>query len=151
MYICETEMKDYLKYLRGARKYILMEHDITLDELELLLYLKGCGRFSKEDLERFEGLLKWDKNRLAKMIQKGVVSKFRNAVAGRFKALYEVTIKGKRVCDVLYRILETGKFPDNEKSHHNKKGIIRAEQKYGFYYKKENKLRQEEALKKIRK
>ena len=75
--------------MRGARKYILMQHDVTLDELELLLYLKGCGKFSAEDLERFEGLFKWDKNRLGKMIKKGIVGKFRNAVPGRMKALYE--------------------------------------------------------------
>ena len=99
-----------LKIYRGARKYILMQHDVTLDELELLLYLKGCGKFSAEDLERFEGLLKWDKNRLGKMIKKGVVGKFRNAVPGRMKALYEVTIKGKKICNSFYKMLETGEF-----------------------------------------
>jgi len=141
-------MKDYLKYMRGARKYILMQHDVTLDELELLLYLKGCGKFSAEDLERFEGLLKWDKNRLGKMIKKGVLSKFRNAVPGRMKALYVVTIKGKKICNSFYEMLETGKFPDSSSSFHNSGKANRAEQKYGIYYRKENALRQAEALRK---
>ena len=141
-------MKDYLRYLRGARKYMLMQHEITQGDLELILWLKPMGKFSADDLRVFEGTLSWDGKRLGTLQKKGLLVKFRNAVPGRLKALYELTTKGKAMCNLLYKILETGEFPDSPKSVHNKKSSTQAERKYGHYYRKENALRKEEAIKK---
>lgn len=141
-------MKDYLRYMRGARKYILMQHDITQADLELILWLKPMGKFSKDDLRVFEGTMSWDGSRVSNLIKQGLLVKFRKAVPNKCKALYEITIKGKRICNLLYQILETGTFPDSAASVHNKKGSTQAERKYGHYYRKENALRKKEAIKK---
>ncbi len=139
--------RNYLKYMRGARKYILMQHDVTLDELELCLYLREIGNFTREDLMRFNGLLSWDANRLGTLQKKDLVVKFRDACPGRFKSLYQISYRAKRLTNSFYNMLETGEFPDSSDSHHNKKSATRAEQKYGIYYRKENALRKEEKKK----
>jgi len=141
-------MKDYLRYMRGARKYILMQHDIKQAELELMLWLRPLGKFSKDDLRVYEGILSWDTNRISTLINQGLVVKFRNAIPNKQKALYELSTRGKRIVFLLYQILETGVFPDNAACLHNKKRSTQAEKKYGHYYRKENALRKKEEIKK---
>ena len=141
-------MNNTLRYLRPARKYIEMQFDVKQADLEMLLFLEGIGKFTKQDLKRFELMMSWNTQRLNHLIDGGWVVKFRNALHGRQKALYVITKKGKNILNQFYKMLETGVFPDSSRSKHNRASATQAEKKYARVYGYENAMRKVEAQKK---
>ena len=47
------DSENYLKYWRVVRYYIKKKYNLTTAELEVLLFLKTEGRFSRDDFDTF--------------------------------------------------------------------------------------------------
>ena len=69
--------KDYLKYWRVIRYFIKAKYNLTTAELEMLLFLKSEGRFSRDDFDEFNEIMSWDKQRFEKLRQEGWFEVFR--------------------------------------------------------------------------
>lgn len=101
---------DYLKYWRVVRYYIKKKYNLTTAELELLLFLKTEGRFSREDFQKFNEVVSWNKDRFEKLRQEGWIVVFRKR-HGKHRALYELSYKSKRVIASVYSKLNGDEIP----------------------------------------
>ena len=80
---------DYLKYWRVVRYFIKAKYNITQGELQMLLFLKTEGYFSKDKFDEFDELLSWSVNRFDKLRRDGWIEVFRKN-DGKRKALYQL-------------------------------------------------------------
>jgi DNA-binding MarR family transcriptional regulator len=99
---------NYLKYFKVIRRYIMAKYNVTPAELDVLLYIYSESYFTVKTFMKISKTLKWDSDRLFKLIRAGWVEKFRNASPGR-PARYQITMKGSRLVTELYNILEGDK------------------------------------------
>lgn len=95
---------DFLKYLRIARKYIHVKYDITLHELETMLYLYNQNIFTKTQFEEYREIHSWRGTMFDEMYKRGLIGVWREAF-GRNHTLYELSASGKRICGRFYKIL----------------------------------------------
>ena len=70
-----VDSENYLKYWRVVRYYIKRKYNLTTAELEVLLFLKTEGRFSRDDFDTFNEVVSWDKKRFEKLRQDGWIIK----------------------------------------------------------------------------
>ena len=96
--------EDYLKYWRVIRQFIKAKYKLTQPDLDILLFLKSEGYFSRDNFDEFNSLLSWDKTRFERLRKDGWVEKFRNRV-GKRKALYMLSSKGNNVVNLIYKKL----------------------------------------------
>jgi len=101
---------DYLKYWRVVRYYIRARHGITSPELEMMLFLYSEKYFSQDKFNEFDNLISWDKNRFKRLVRDGWIQSFR-AKRGNRRAVYELSRKGKGVCDRVYKYLNGTEIP----------------------------------------
>lgn len=92
---------DWLKYFRIARYYMLKVHDISLPDLELLLFLYGEKIFSRKDFDTFCKVMPWNANRFKRAKDKGWIVKFRD----ERPALYEMSYSAKILIRTFYKVL----------------------------------------------
>ncbi len=104
------DSENYLKYWRVVRYYIKKKYNLTTAELEVLLFLKTEGRFSRNDFDTFNEVVSWDKKRFERLRQQGWIEVFRKK-HGKHKALYQLTYKSKRVIASVYSKLNGGTIP----------------------------------------
>jgi uncharacterized protein YqgQ len=97
---------NFLKYWRIVRYYIKRKYNISLMELDMLLYLYDQPIFKKEDFNYYGNTMSWDKKRFYEMISKGLIKEWRPGKEkyGRSK-IYELTHKGKTICSLTYKKL----------------------------------------------
>lgn len=95
---------NWLKYFRVVRYYISKKYDLSLPNLEMLLFLYSEGLFSRSDFSEFEQIMSWDKKRFEKLRQDGWIIMWRKA-KGSEPALYEISRKAKQVIGNLYKKL----------------------------------------------
>ena len=104
------QSQDYLKYWRVVRYFIKRKYNLTTSDLEMLLFLKSEGRFSKENFQEFNELLSWDKSRFERLRQQGWIEVFRKRV-GKHRAKYQLSFKSKRVLSSVYKKLNGEVIP----------------------------------------
>ena len=95
---------DYLKYWRVVKYYVKMKYGLTQGELEMLLFLKSEGYFSKDKFKEFDEIMSWNINRFDKMRRDGWIEVFRKR-NGKTRALYQLSFKAKAMIDMVYRKL----------------------------------------------
>ena len=95
---------NWLKYFRVVRYYISKKHNLSLPNLEMLLFLYSEGLFSRSDFSEFEQIMSWDKKRFEKLRQDGWIIMWRKA-KGSEPALYEISRKAKQVLSSMYKKL----------------------------------------------
>lgn len=104
--------KDYLKYWRVIRYFIKAKYNLTTAELEMLLFLKSEGRFSRDDFDEFNQIMSWDKQRFEKLRKEGWIEVFRvGNKPGQRRALYQLSYKSQRVLTSVYKKLEGEEIP----------------------------------------
>lgn len=106
--IKQPKERDYnfLKYLRVIRYYIKTKYEISLGELDMLLYLYDMPYFKKEDFNYYGNTMSWDKKRFYDMKEKGLIKEWRPGGKRLGKAtLYELSHKGKIICSLTYKKL----------------------------------------------
>lgn len=106
----KNKKRDYLKYWRVVRQFIVIKYKLKYSELDLLLFLYSEDRFTKDKFQEFNEVLPWNTERFEKMRREGWISVFRNRMGNR-RALYELSYKGKNLVDLLYRKLEGEELP----------------------------------------
>ena len=101
-----TRDYNFLKYYRVVRYYIKKKYDITLMELDMILYLYDMPLFRKEDFNYYGNTMSWDKKRLYEMIKKGLIKEWRPGKEQYAKAkMYELSHKAKSICSLTYKKL----------------------------------------------
>jgi len=101
---------DYLKYWRVVKYYVKAKYGLTQAELEMLLFLKSEGYFDKDKFKEFDALISWNVNRFDKMRRDGWIEVFRRR-DGKRKALYQLSMKSKRMIDLVYKKLNGEELP----------------------------------------
>jgi hypothetical protein len=103
---------DYLKYWRVVRQFIKVKHNLSQSDLDILLFLKSEDYFSKDKFNEFDNLISWEKHRFERLRQEGWIEVFRKRM-GKRKALYEISLKGKRVTTSIYKYLNGQEIPSS--------------------------------------
>jgi hypothetical protein len=97
---------DYLKYMRVARLWIHKVHGLSLPDLEMLLFLRTERLFSRQDFDKYENIMSWDKGRFSRLLKDGWIVKWRTEGKDRNRyALYNVSPRGKKILASFYRKL----------------------------------------------
>jgi hypothetical protein len=102
--------RDYLKYWRVIRQFIVVKYKLKYAELDMMLFLYSEDRFTKDKFQEFNEVLPWDVQRFEKMRREGWITVFRKR-HGKHKALYELSYKGKNLIDMVYRKVEGEEIP----------------------------------------
>lgn len=111
---------DFMKYYRVVKHWAVKNYDIDIQDLEMILYLYSEGIFSHSDFKEIEVIYRWDKKRLNRLIEKGFIKYWRDPshVKGRKKRLYELSLKGKRMCNSFYKkLIGEEKIPQNRQKN----------------------------------
>lgn len=102
----ENNQYDFLKYWRVVRYWVKRKYDLNTEELDILLYLYSEGIFKRSVFKEFEGILNWNKNRFNSLLRKGLIISWRDKTCPKGRAkLYKLSVKGKRICNTVYRKL----------------------------------------------
>ena len=59
----KSRQKDYLKYWRVIRYFVMRKYKINTQELDMLLFLYSEEYFNVDKFKEFNQLLGWNKNR----------------------------------------------------------------------------------------
>ena len=96
--------QDYMKYWRVIRHFVKVKYGLSQCDLEMILFLRSEGYFSKDKFVEFNAILSWEKRRFERLRQEEWIVVFRKH-GGRRKALYELSYKALRVVDLVYKKL----------------------------------------------
>ena len=107
---------DFLKHFKVVRYFIQKQHNLSLQDLEMLLFLYSEKRFSKKDFSRFESIMSWESDRFKRLVKEGWIKEWRPFYKGA-KAIYELTHKGKVTISKVYNLLlGEDKFPESSRN-----------------------------------
>ena len=106
----KSRNNDYLKYWKVIRQFIKSKYQINQADLDMLLFLYSESYFSKDKFMEFNNILSWDVNRFNRMLHDGWIGYFRKG-KGRTKSLYELSYKGTRMIDSMYKKLNGEEIP----------------------------------------
>ena len=101
---------DFLKYWRVIRQYVKIKYGLTQSDLDILLFLKSEGYFSKDKFKEFDKILSWEEHRFDRLLRDGWVEVFRKRKAKR-KGLNSLSYKSKRVLTSIYKKLNGEELP----------------------------------------
>jgi len=97
--------KHTLKYWPVVRFFVKKKHKLSGADLEMILFLRGEGRFTNERFQYFNEIYPWQKNRFQSLMQRGWIHVFRKHNAHQ-KALYELSMKGHSLVTHIYKWLD---------------------------------------------
>ena len=106
---------DYLKFWRVIRYFIKAKYGLSQSDLDVVLFLYTESYFDKAKFKEFDRLLSWDINRFNRLLKEGWIVVFRKG-SGRRKSLYELSYKGKRVVNSIYKKLSGEEIPTTQSS-----------------------------------
>lgn len=101
---------DFLKYWRVIRQYVKIKYGLTQSDLDILLFLKSEGYFSKDKFKEFDKILSWEEHRFDRLLRDGWVEVFRKR-KGKRKGLYNLSYKSQRVLTSIYKKLNGEELP----------------------------------------
>ena len=101
---------DYLKYWRVVRQFVKVKYGLSQADLDILLFLKSEQYFSKDKFKEFDQLLSWNVHRFDNLLRDGWIEVFRKR-AGKYKGLYCLSQKSKRVTTSIYKKLNGQEIP----------------------------------------
>jgi len=137
---------NYLKYWRVIRYYIKMKYKLNTGDLDMLLFLYSEDYFSKDKFKEFDKLLSWNVTRFDRLLRDGWIEVFRKRV-GKNKALYELSYKGKRVVNSIYKKLNGDEIPSSEHNPIFHRNVSYTDKVYKNFIKEMNKaIKQQQRL-----
>ena len=101
---------DYLKYWRVIRYFFQKKYNLNQQDMEMLLFLYSEGYFNRKKFQEFDRLLSWDLRRFDRLKKEGWISMFKQHDYGS-RCVYEISQKGKRAIDSLYKKLNGEEIP----------------------------------------
>jgi len=105
---------NWLKYFRVVRYYVCKKHDVSLPDLEMLLFLYSEGLFTRSDFSEFEEIMSWDVKRFERLRNNKWIIMWRPA-KGSEPALYEVSLRCKQMIISMYKKLSGEEFISENK------------------------------------
>lgn len=106
----DNPVYDCLKYWRVIRQYIKVKYGLTQSDLDMILFLNSEGYFSRDKFLEYNKLLSWDKERFDRLLKEEWFFMFRKR-RGRFRALYGLTPKARKVVTSIYDKLSGAQMP----------------------------------------
>lgn len=101
---------DYLKYWRVIRRYIKVKYGLSESDLDILLFLKSEGKFTRSKFKEFDRILSWERQRFDRLVKEGWIVVFRKRDKN-LAGLYELSFKAKRVIGSIYKKLSGEEIP----------------------------------------
>lgn len=101
--------KDYLKYYRVIFYFYKRKFNLSQAELDVLLFLYSESYFDCVKIKEIEGILPWDKTRIAKLKKEGFIDTFREDK--KSKRLYVLSKKSKNIVNGIYEKLNGARVP----------------------------------------
>jgi len=112
----------------------------------MLLFLYSEDYFSKDKFKEFDKLLSWNVTRFDRLLRDGWIEVFRKRV-GKNKALYELSYKGKRVVNSIYKKLNGDEIPSSEYNPIFHRNVSYTDKVYKNFIKEMNKsIKQQQRL-----
>jgi hypothetical protein len=142
-YYFSEKASSYLKYIRVVRKYIQKKYELSISELELVLYLYDETIFDNKTFVDYSSILGFSTiDWLHRLKERGIVKKWRDEPG--YKRLYTLTHKYKIACNKLYKHLEGEPIP----THVNQNPLFKStasysDKMYARLIKQMNKKREE--------
>jgi len=109
--------RDYMKYWRVIRYFVMRKYKINTQELDMLFFLYSEEYFTVDKFNEFNALLGWNKMRFEKLRRDGWIEKYHNAKPLKRKALYGISFKGSKMLSSVYNKLEGGLFPEQHQAN----------------------------------
>jgi len=97
---------NYLKNWRVVRYYIQKRYDLSLQDLETMLYLYDEGIFDKDTFNDFAKCLSFNKERFSDFRKRELITQWREGKRAKHRQLFQLTHKAKKICNHLYKKLE---------------------------------------------
>lgn len=97
------EKQGYLKYFQIVMQWACKEHDLLMSDVECLLFLYDEDVFTSRDIKKYSILVKIDDRRLRKLRDKGLVSSIPSRDKRGSMVIYELTHRGKKFCNSIYK------------------------------------------------
>lgn len=110
------EKYNYLKYFRVIRYFFKAKYKLSLQDLEMLLFLYSEKRFGAEKFDEYSQIFSWNRNRFSNLKTDGWIVKLQRQNKYR-KSIYELSHKGKEVVRNFYRKLEGERIPTSKSSN----------------------------------
>jgi len=111
-------MDDYLKYWRVIRQYIKTKHGLTQSDLDMILFMRTEGYFSKADFDDFVRVVSWDEKRFKRLLADGWIESFRKYDPHKnTRALYNLSPKAKKMVSSIYKMLSGEEMPVRQESN----------------------------------
>ena len=105
---------NWLKYFRVVRYYVCKRYDVSLPDLEMLLFLYSEGLFTRSDFSEFEQIMSWDVKRFERLRNNKWITMWRKS-KGSEPALYEVSLRCKQMIISMYKKLSGEEFISENK------------------------------------
>lgn len=109
-------MRDYLKYWRVTRQFIKKKYNISVPDMELLLYLQSERYFTASDIAKGGNIMTFDPKRVKKLVEAGWISLFRER-RGKAADVYQLTLKAHSMIKSIYDKLDGDSFPTSAKAN----------------------------------
>lgn len=109
-YFFKEKSSSYLKYLRVVRKYVQKKYELSLAELELVLFLYDEQIFDRKTFDDYACTLGFSSlNWFDKLKEREIIKLWRDEYG--YKTLYVLTHKYKMACNKFYKHLEGEPVP----------------------------------------
>ncbi len=104
---------NYLKYWRVIRQYMKAKYGLSQSDLDILLFLYSESYFGKDKFDEFNQLISWERKRFDRLLRDGWIENFRQTKNRRFKGIYNLSFKAKKMIASLYSKLEGKEIPEH--------------------------------------
>lgn len=110
---------NFLKYWRIVRKWAITKYELSLSDLELLLFLYDEGIWKKSDFLQATEIHGWDKHRFQRFKKQDLIRVWRDGKGYKgYATLYELTPKSKRICKSIYlKLTQEEPIPTNKQNN----------------------------------
>ena len=95
---------DYMKYWRVIRYWAKAKYKLGTPDIDMMFFLYSEQIFSKTKFKEFEECMSWNEGRFNNLVKEGWIVRWREK-KGKEKALYELSYKGKRMINNIYKKL----------------------------------------------
>jgi len=95
---------NYLKFWRVIRYWAKAKYKIGTPDIDMILFLYSEEYFNKTKFNEFNQLMSWDVKRFDLLLRDGWIIVWRKGY-GKNTTLYELSYKGKRVANTIYKKL----------------------------------------------
>ena len=107
---------DYMKYWRVIRYWAKAKYKVGTPDIEMLLFLYSEQLFNKTKFKEFEECMSWDEPRFYRLLKQGWIHIWRKKQNGE-AALYELSYKGKRMINTIYKKLNGEEIGESPKTN----------------------------------